>query len=152
MSIEVVEYICEQKPELVVRTESAHRDETVVIRAPDVDNFMTFVRRDTSTSFEMLMDITSVDHGEQRSPRFEVVYHLYSLTKNHRLRVKVPLEEQALRLSTVSHIWHAATWMEREVFDLYGVVFQGNPDLRRLLMFSDFEGHPLRKDYPLEGR
>lgn len=101
--------------------------------------------------FGLLVELTAVDYLP-REPRFEVVYTLVSLDLGLRLRVKVRLAADDARLSTVSTVWPAANWLEREVFDLFGIVFDGHPDLRRLLMPEDWEGHPLRKDYPVQIR
>jgi NADH-quinone oxidoreductase subunit C len=100
----------------------------------------------------MLMDLTAVDHSQRRDgprePRFEVVYHLYSIGHKHRLRVKVAVGVDGCEVDSSVSIWPAANWMEREVFDLYGIGFRNHPDLRRILLYEEFEGYPLRKDYP----
>ena len=85
-------------------------------------------------------------------PRFEVVYHLYSVAHNHRVRVKVPVEQDDPVVPTATGLWPIANWLEREVWDMFGIRFEGHPDLRRLLMYEEFEGHPLRKDYPINRR
>jgi len=87
-----------------------------------------------------------------RVPRFEVVYHLYSVKKNHRVRVKVLVDGKSPSVPSLVGLWASADWMEREVWDLYGIRFDGHPDLRRILLYDEFEGHPLRKDYPKERR
>lgn len=84
--------------------------------------------------------------------RFEVVYHFYSFSKNHRIRLKVPLEEKNPQLDSVTSLWAGADWFEREVWDMFGVVFKGHPNLKRILMYEEFVGHPLRKDYPVNKR
>jgi len=99
--------------------------------------------------YQQLMEIAGVDYPE-RAERFEVCYHLLSVTKNHRIRVKVTTDEDQ-PVPTVTHIWPVAGWLEREVFDMYGVIFEGNSDLRRILTDYGFKGHPLRKDFPLTG-
>lgn len=99
--------------------------------------------------YQQLVEIAGVDYPE-RPERFEVCYHLLSLTKNHRIRVKVSTDENTA-IPTVTHIWEVAGWLEREVFDMYGVLFDGNPDLRRILTDYGFQGHPFRKDFPLTG-
>ncbi|HEY8486796.1 MAG TPA: NADH-quinone oxidoreductase subunit C [Limnochordales bacterium] len=103
--------------------------------------------------FHLLLDVAGVDYRGRRPPeeRFEVVYHLLDLAGRRRVRLKVALPEQEPTVATVSDLWPAAQWAEREVFDLFGVRFQGHPDLRRILMPDDWQGHPLRKDYPLRG-
>jgi NADH-quinone oxidoreductase subunit C len=113
---------------------------------------MRFLRDDEATAFEMLMDLTAVDLLGRGEPRFEVVYHLYSVARRHRLRVKVRVSETEPVVDSLTPVWPAANWMEREVWDLYGIRFAGHPDLRRLLLYEEFEGHPLRKDYPKTGR
>lgn len=99
--------------------------------------------------YQQLVEIAGVDYPE-RAERFEIVYHMLSLTKNHRVRVKVTTDEDT-PVPTVTHIWEVAGWLEREVFDLYGVLFDGNTDLRRILTDYGFQGHPFRKDFPLTG-
>ena len=96
-------------------------------------------------------DLTCVDYLGQE-PRFEMVYHLYSVSRNHRLRVKARVPEQPCEIDTLCPLWASANWMEREVWDLYGVRFTGHPDPRRILLYEEFQGHPLRKDYPKERR
>lgn len=99
--------------------------------------------------YQQMMEIAGVDYPE-RAERFEVVYHLLSVTKNHRLRVRVTTDE-ATPVPTIVPVWPSAGWLEREVFDMYGVLFAGNPDLRRILTDYGFQGHPQRKDFPLTG-
>ena len=109
------------------------------------------LRDDPDTRFEELSDVTAVDYLG-RTPRFEVVYQLTSLTHRHRLRVKVAVDEHDATVPSAAAVWKSALWAEREVFDLMGIRFAGHPDLRRILMYAGFEGHPLRKDYPLMRR
>ena len=99
------------------------------------------------TAADYLNDIDLLPYMRERKARFEVVYHLYSVSLNHRIRVKVPLAEDALRLNSVTYIWPGFDWMEREVWDMYGIIFRGHPNLKRVLLYEEFEGHPLRKDY-----
>ncbi len=104
--------------------------------------------------FSMLLDITAVDYlkwHEKKEKRFEVVYHLFSLEYNRRIRIKVPLGEEEGILSMTS-LFKNANWLEREVYDMFGIHFIAHPDLRRILMYDEFEGYPLRKDYPLKKR
>jgi len=119
----------------------------------DPANLVTLMQRlrdDEALALDMLTDLTAVDHLG-RSPRFEVVYHLYSTSRNHRLRLKLDVGEDPCQLDSVVEVWPAANWMEREVFDLYGIRFRKHPDLRRILLTEDFQGHPLRKDFPKAG-
>lgn len=101
--------------------------------------------------FNLLADICGADRGPEEEPRFEVNYHLFSTTKYHRLRLKVLLNEDDPHVQTVTTVWRTANWHERETFDLFGVIFDGHPDLRRILLPEDWQGHALRKDFPLRG-
>jgi len=101
--------------------------------------------------FNMLADLCGADRGPEEDPRFEVNYHLLGTKHHQRLRLKVLLSEDEPNVETVSNIWKTANWHERETYDLVGVIFDNHPDLRRILLPSDFDGHALRKDYPLRG-
>ena len=111
--------------------------------------FLTFLRDDARTRCEQLVDVCGVDYPD-RAERFEVVYNLLSVTKNHRIRVKLATDE-ASPVPSVSGVYPSAGWFEREVWDMYGVFFDGHPDLRRILTDYGFDGHPQRKDFPLTG-
>jgi NADH-quinone oxidoreductase subunit C len=124
---------------------------TIVAKREGVIELLTWLRDEPSLRFDYLSDIGGVDLGEFASPRFAVAYQLYSIEKNHRLRVKVFVEEDDPRLPTACGVWKAANWLEREIFDMFGVTFDGHPDLRRILMPADYEGYPLRKDFPIKG-
>ena len=102
--------------------------------------------------FNMLVDVTAVDWLDKREPRFEVVYHLLSLTFHHRITLKVGLDEEDPTIDSVRDLYPAANFLEREVFDMYGITFAGHGDLRRILMYDEFVGYPLRKDYPIRGK
>ena len=108
-----------------------------------------FLKRDEKTPFDYLSDLTCVHFPDQKETPFEVVYNLYSIPENERVRLKVATSEAAA-VESVTGVWPAANWMEREVFDLFGIRFSNHPDLRRLLLPPDWQGHPLRKDFPLE--
>jgi NADH-quinone oxidoreductase subunit C len=110
----------------------------------------TFLRDEKGFAFDFLSDLCGVDR-HPASPRFQVVYHLFSLQHGHRLRLKVPLGGEDPVIDSVVPVWETADWHERECFDLFGIRFRNHPDLRRILLPEDFEGHPLRKDFPLEG-
>ena len=101
--------------------------------------------------FDMLVDLCGADLGPEEDPRFEVNYHLFSTKHFNRLRLKVLLSEDEPNVETVTGVWKTADWHERETYDMFGVVFDGHPDLRRILLPSDFDGHALRKDFPLRG-
>jgi NADH-quinone oxidoreductase subunit C len=110
------------------------------------------LKLDSELQFNLLSDITIVDWMDSRSERFEVVYHLGSLPLKHRLRIKVVVSEEQPSIDSVTSVWKGANFMEREAWDMYGVTFTGHPDLRRILMYDEFVGHPLRKDYPIQGK
>lgn len=101
--------------------------------------------------FDLFADLCGADRGPEEDPRFVVNYHLFSTKHYGRLRLKVRVSEDDPKIHTVSHIWRTADWHERETYDLFGVIFENHPDLRRILLPSDFDGHALRKDYPLRG-
>ncbi|EXS68282.1 NADH-quinone oxidoreductase subunit C, partial [Sphingobium sp. Ant17] len=125
-----------------------HADElTFIILRDALPQALTLLR--DQAEYQQLMEIAGVDYPD-RPERFEVVYHLLSVTRNHRVRVKVSTDED-MPVPTVTHLWPVAGWLEREVFDMYGVVFDGNTDLRRILTDYGFKGHPQRKDFPLTG-
>ena len=128
------------------------RGQAVVVAPVDAAaDALRTLRDDPELRFDLLADLSAVDYLG-RSPRFEVVYQLKSLALNHRLRVKVPVDGDAPVVPTASGVWKSALWGEREVFDMFGIRFAGHPDLRRILMYPEFQGHPLRKDYPLNQR
>jgi NADH-quinone oxidoreductase subunit C len=115
-----------------------------------LENFLTFLRDDAELSFKTLIDLFGADMLQIRSPRFEVIYNLLSYKLNNRITVKVAIDD-GVEVPTVSKIFSSAGWFEREAFDMYGIIFTNHPDLRRILTDYDFEGHPLRKDFPLTG-
>jgi NADH-quinone oxidoreductase subunit C len=110
-----------------------------------------FLKNDPRLQFNVLLDITAVDYLE-RKPRFDIVYHLLSLPFSRRLRLKLPVEDGSTALDSMTPLWGSADWLEREVWDMFGIRFAGHPDLKRILMYEEFEGHPLRKDYPIHKR
>ena len=143
-----------QFPDAVQATHAQHGDATALVGAASLVDVMRFLRDDPALQFDVLADLCGVDYLEHAdaSERFEVVYHLYSIPKNHRVRIKVRVPEMPCQVDSIVPLWPAANWMEREVWDLYGVRFRGHPDLRRILLYEEFEGFPLRKDYPKEKR
>ncbi len=114
-----------------------------------IPQFVTYLKADAACQFTTLIDITAVDYPE-REKRFTIVYHFLSMTQNQRIRVMIPVRESEI-VPSISGIFPSANWYEREVFDMYGVMFSGHPDLRRLLTDYGFRGHPLRKDFPTTG-
>jgi NADH-quinone oxidoreductase subunit C len=141
----------------IVRQVEALAELTVEIRAADLKDVMTTLRDHNGLRFEQLIDLCGMDYsaygdGTWEGKRYATVYHLLSLNKNRRLRVRVFAEHDDFpMLASVIDVWPAANWFEREAFDLYGIVFEGHPDLRRILTDYGFVGHPFRKDFPLSG-
>ena len=128
---------------------TAHDELTITAAARDIVKVMTFLRDDELCQFYSFIDVTAVD-WPARERRFDVVYHLLSPTKNRRIRVKIEAGEDT-RVPSIIEVFPGADWFERETYDLYGILFTGHPDMRRLLTDYGFEGHPLRKDFPLTG-
>ncbi len=122
---------------------------SVIVAKSKILEALFFLKADPDCDFDMLTDLFGVDNYREK-PRFELIYFLNSLRNKTRLAVKVGLEEGE-SIPTASGIWKAAEWFEREIYDMFGIRFEGHPDLRRILLDEEFEGHPLRKDYPLEG-
>ena len=129
----------------------AHGEVTAVVPGPHIVDVCAALRSATNAKFDFLADICGVDRGVEEEPRFEVNYHLFSTTKHHRLRLKVLLNENDVHVPTVTGVWRTANWHERETYDLVGIIFDGHPDLRRILLPDDWQGHALRKDFPLRG-
>ena len=148
----LVERLSALLPHAAAVPPEAVRDQAVVVIQRDaLATSLVTLRDHPELRFEMLTDLTAVDyHG--REPRFEVIYQLYSITNNHRLRVRVPVPEDDPTVPTAVAVWKSANWAERETFDMFGIRFAGHPDLRRILMYPEFVGYPLRKDYPLNKR
>lgn len=122
---------------------------TVTVKKDDIIPILSFLKQ--SLQFNLLTDVTAVDYLGKKESRFMLVYQLFSVGTKERLRVKSPLAETDGHIESATQVWGAANWLEREVFDLFGIVFDNHPDLRRILMTPEWEGHPLRKDYPLQG-
>ncbi len=126
-------------------------DATVIIPREQALDILRALRDQPAFAFNFLMDLTAVDYLGQQ-PRFQVVYHLYSLGHNFRLRVKIRVPEEEPWVHSLVPLWKAANWLEREAWDMFGIRFDGHPDLRRILLYEQFVGHPLRKDYPVNKR
>ena len=133
----------------VVDHEVAFGELTVLAQAESIVGLLTILRDDPDLQFQQLLDVCGADYPE-RPKRFDVVYHLLSMTHNHRLRVKVQVDEET-PVPSAAEVYPAANWFERETFDMFGIFFSGHPDLRRLLTDYGFHGHPLRKDFPMTG-
>ncbi len=143
------EYIAGQMPKDIIGMDVNLGELTVSVHAEGIARVLTFLRDDVNCRFKQLVDICGVDYPE-REPRFEVVYNLLSLTNNNRVRVKLETGEET-PVPTVTAVFSSANWWERETWDLFGIYFSDHPDLRRILTDHGFDGHPLRKDFPLSG-
>jgi len=140
-----------EHPEWVSSVVTAHGEITVVVPREHIVEACTFLKTWPEARFDFLSDLCGVDRGVEEEPRFEVNYHLFSTTRHHRIRLKVVLNEDDPHVLTVTGVWRTANWHERETYDLFGVIFDGHPDLRRILLPEDWQGHALRKDFPLRG-
>ena len=147
-----VDALRESFPDAVLRHEVVAGDEHIVYIPPERNTeILTWLRDDPGQQYDFLQDLTAVDYGNGRT--LQVVYQLWSMEHKRQLRIKAELPLDELEIDTVYYLWRAADWLEREVFDMFGVVFRDHPDLRRILMpYTYAEGHPLRKDFPLRGR
>src|SRR5512137_1187778 len=146
---ELATHIELKRPDCVVSWDVAHGELTMTVTLSSLESFVEFLRDDSNAKFSTLVDITAVDRPE-REARFDVVYHFLSMYRNHRIRVKVAVREDEMVPSLVD-VHPSANWFEREVFDMFGILFSGHPDLRRILTDYGFRGYPLRKDFPTTG-
>lgn len=146
----VVRKLRDFNPEAAENVQLFRGELTVRIRAVNLRQVCEFLRDDKELNFKYLSDLTALDHYPSE-PRFETVYHLYSIENNRRLRLKIRLGGDDPRVDSMVQVWPAANAFEREVFDLFGIQFVGHPYLIRIVLPEDWEGHPLRKDYPVEG-
>jgi NADH-quinone oxidoreductase subunit C len=151
-----------QPSQIAAALQSAHADwvseviealgeTTIVVPREHIVATCEFLKSPDNFAFDFLADLCGFDRGPEEEPRFEVNYHLFSTTRHHRVRLKVLLNEDDVHVATVTGVWRTANWHERETYDLFGVIFDGHPDLRRILLPDDWQGHALRKDFPLRG-
>lgn len=146
MSKKLIDLVKSKFGSEVLQSHSRLGNDTVVVKRERLVEIIGYLRDDAATQMNMLRDITAVDYLH-RVPRFEVVYVLYSLQHKHMLIVRVPLDEADVNIPSIHALYGCAAWLEREVYDMYGMKFTSHPDLRRVLLYEEFEGHPLRKDY-----
>jgi NADH-quinone oxidoreductase subunit C len=144
-----LEKIKEQNPNWIANVSQALGETTVIVPREHIIELCNVLKH--GYHFNLLSDLCGADRGVEEDPRFEVNYHLTSLKSGERLRLKVLLSEDDPHVNTVSEVWKTANWHERETYDLVGIIFDNHPDLRRILLPSDWDGHALRKDYPLRG-
>ncbi|MGH9971163.1 MAG: NADH-quinone oxidoreductase subunit C [Pyrinomonadaceae bacterium] len=140
-----------EHPDWITEIVETHGEVTAIVPRESIGAVCSHLKTSLDGHFDFLADLCGVDRGPEEEPRFEVNYHLFSTTKHHRLRLKVLLKEEDTHVPTVTSVWRTANWHERETFDLFGIIFDGHPDLRRILLPEDWQGHALRKDFPLRG-
>lgn len=146
---ELAAHIEIKRPDDVVSTEIAYGELNVTIKANRIVDFVEFLKTDAACKFSSLVDLTAVDYPS-RADRFDVVYHFLSMYQNHRIRVKAALDEGE-SMPSITSVHPSAGWFEREVYDMFGIIFSGHGDLRRILTDYGFRGHPLLKDFPTTG-
>ncbi|HEX9145854.1 MAG TPA: NADH-quinone oxidoreductase subunit C [Candidatus Binatia bacterium] len=144
-----LQYIQEKLGHRVLETHPSQGDDIVILDRVALRESFRFFKEDPSLGFDFLSDITAVDYWQKKEPRFEVVYQLTAFKPRQRLRVRVPVPENDAAVESLTPLWNGANFMEREVWDLFGIRFIDHPDLRRILLYEEFQGYPLRKDYPV---
>ena len=138
-------------PDEILDTHDQHGDVTVIVKPDLILEIARFLKEDPELQYNFLTDLTAVDYLGS-VPRFEMVYHFYSIPKNHKIRIKSPLPEEKPEIESLTPLWKTANWLEREAAEFFGITFLNHPDPRHLLLYDEFEGYPLRKDYPLKKR
>jgi NADH-quinone oxidoreductase subunit C len=136
----------------ILETYSQHGNETAVVDGARVVEIAEFLRDDRELQFNLPVDCTAVDYLGVKEPRFEVIWHLLSLPRKHRVRLKVRVTAENPVVPALTQVWPGMNWHERETWDLYGIRFSNHPNLKRVLLYEEFVGHPLRKDYPVDKR
>jgi len=137
----------------ILETQDHHGDEVVVVSRDALVEIATWLRDDDKMAFDCPVFVTCIDRlGLAQEPRFEVCFQLRSSRHRHRLRIKVRASDDDPKVPSLAGLWPAFNWQERETFDMYGIQFEGHPDLRRIYLYDEFQGHPLRKDYPKDKR
>ncbi|MFN3740349.1 MAG: NADH-quinone oxidoreductase subunit C [Thermodesulfovibrionales bacterium] len=149
--LQIAERLRERFPEDVREIKEFRDQVSVIVKRDHILDLLRFLKEEPDIQMDFLKDLTAVDWLGKKIPRFEVVYHLYSIKFRHILRLKAEVPEEDPVIDSVMPIYIGANWHERECYDMFGIQFRGHPDLRRILLPEDWEGYPLRKDYPLEG-
>ncbi len=149
--MEAVARLKERFGQAVLSLEEFRGETTVKVERNRLFQVLEYLKAMDEIGFDFLTDLCGVDNLPDK-PRFQVVYLLYSFRANQRLRVKVDVPEEDPHLPSLVSLWKAANWLERETYDMYGIIFDNHPDLTRILMWEGFEGHPMRKDFPLKER
>ena len=149
MSLLALDRLRQRFGDVVLASHSFRGDDTALVKKEHVIEVLSFLKTEPDLAFDFPSDLTVVDHLG-REPRFEVVYQLLSIKHKHRVRVKAPVSEEEPTIASATLLFRGWNWFEREAFDMYGIRFEGHPDLRRMFMYDQFVGHPLRKDYPAD--
>ncbi len=149
--LQIAQRISGHFPEEVLEITDHHGQVSVSVRRGKIAQILRFLKQTEDLQFDHLNDLCGVDYMGRAGDRFEVVYNLYSIKYGHFIRIRAHVPEADCHIQSVTPLWSGANWHERECFDLFGIRFDGHPDMRRVLMPDDWEGHPLRKDYPLKG-
>ncbi len=149
--LEIAKKIKERFPDQVVQVEEHRGQVGVIVKKDRIVEMLRWLHDDPALQLNHLADLCGVDYLSKKDVRFEVVYNLYSIPLKHRIRIRAEVPEDDCQIESVTSIWMGANWHERECFDLLGITFVNHPDLRRILLPEGWEGHPLRKDYPLDG-
>lgn len=144
-----VKKLKEKFPGSILDVKTFRNEVNVTVQKKDIMEICKFLHSDPDLHYQFLTDLCGLDYYPE-TPRFEVAYHLYSMKNNQRLRLKARVGEKE-SIASVESIWKVADWYEREAYDLFGITFENHPDLRRIMMWDGYEGHPLRKDFPVEG-
>ena len=150
----LAEDVQKKYPDAVEQVSDLSGQPLVIAKRETIRRLCDSLKKDPAFQFDLLMDLFGVDflHWEEKALRFEVVYQLYSSVTHHRLFIKVLVPEKGASVDSVTPVWPAANWYERETWDMFGISFNGHPDLKRILMYEEFKGHALRKDYPYNKR
>ena len=148
---DIAEKIKEKFADQVIEVVEFRDQVSVIVKRDQILSILKFLHDDPLLSLNHLQDLTAVDYSKKKEIRFEVVYNLYSIRHRHKIRIRAQVPENDTKIDSVVPIWSGANWHERECYDMFGITFTGHPDLRRILMPEDWEGFPLRKDYPLKG-
>ena len=142
-------YVQERLGSRLLEVIQTQADDVVILDRANLRESFRLLKEDTQLDYDFLSDITAVDYWRKKEPRFEVVYQVVSRSRRQRLRVRVPVPENDPSVESLTPLWRGANFLEREVWDLFGIRFIDHPDLRRILLYEEFEGFPLRKDYPV---
>lgn len=149
-AIEIAEKIKERHPSDIREIKEFRGQVSVILKKDNIKEILRYLHDAPELNFDFLEDLCGVDYLGKKEPRFEVVYHLFSMSHRHSIRLRAEVPEEDCSIESVVDIWKGANWHERECYDLFGIQFKGHPDLRRILLPEDWTGHPLRKDYPLK--